>query len=113
MSAQIYGGLSESFGPIALALDPQPTQRGFSLNVKGWRLGPIPLPRFIMPVTRANAGMDDEGRYTFDVWIGMPLIGRLVHYRGWLAETIAQQAQANAMTNNLVAEPLANSAAPV
>ncbi len=86
MSAQRFGGLCESFGPIVLALEPQPTSRGFTLAVKGWRLGPIPLPRFLMPTTRAQAGMDAQARYTFDVWIGIPLIGRLIHYRGWLTE---------------------------
>lgn len=113
MSASIFGGLTEAFGPIALALDAQPTQRGFSLAVKGWRLGPIPLPRFFMPRARANAGIDDDGRYTFDVWIGMPLVGRLVHYRGWLTETNAPQSPTSAMTNNLAAAPLAKSMAAV
>jgi len=105
-------GVHETFGLISLLLNAKATQRGFVLEVKGWRLGLIPLPRFLMPSTRATAGVDDEGRYTFDVWIGMPIIGRLVHYRGWLMET-AQPAIANPMTNNLVAEPLAKSAAPV
>jgi hypothetical protein len=113
MSVGASGGLRETFGPISLALDAQPTERGFALTVKGWRLGPIPLPRFLMPSTRAGAGMDEQGRYTFDVWIGMPLIGRLVHYRGWLVEAATQPVSANAMTNNLVTEPLAKSAAPV
>jgi len=90
MSAAPFGGLWETFGPIALALDAQATQRGFALAVKRWRLGPIPLPRFSMPTTRAQAGMDAQGRYNFDVWIGLPLIGRLIHYRGWLSERATQ-----------------------
>ncbi|MBI1213520.1 MAG: DUF4166 domain-containing protein [Alphaproteobacteria bacterium] len=113
MSAAVYGGLTETFGLISMLLEPLPTQRGFTLAVKGWRLGLIPLPAFLMPSTRANAGMDDEGRYTFDVWIGMPLIGRLVHYRGWLTETVVQPSAADAMTNNLPHEPRAKSEAPV
>ena len=90
MSATPFGGLCEAFGPIALALEAQTTQRGFTLAVKRWRLGPIPLPRFLMPTTRAQAGMDAQGRYNFDVWIGLPLIGRLIHYRGWLSERATQ-----------------------
>ena len=110
LSAERYGGgLSERFGPISLALEVRSTARGFALTVNSWRLGPIPLPRFLMPSTRAGAGMDEQGRYTFDVWIGMPLIGRLVHYRGWLTESASQPASAPTMTNNLVAMPLANS----
>ena len=111
MRADGDGRLSECFGPISMTLEARQTARGFALAVKGWRLGPLPLPRFLMPATRAGAGMDDQGRYSFDVWIGMPLIGRLVHYRGWLSEPGTQPATVAAVTNNLVAMPLAKSAA--
>ncbi len=105
------GTLYERFGPITMPLDIRPTARGFALAVKGWRFGPIPLPRFLMPSTRAGGAMDDQGRYTFDVSIRMPLVGRLVHYRGWLMEAAAPNATPAAMTNNLAAAPLAKSAA--
>lgn len=26
----------------------------------------------------------EDGRYRFDVWASLPVVGRLVHYRGWL-----------------------------
>lgn len=42
------------------------------------------LPRFMRPWTRAQERVDDLGRFTFDVEIGLPGIGRLVRYRGWL-----------------------------
>ncbi len=107
MSASRFGGLCESFGPIVLELEAQATSRGFALTVRRWRLGAIPLPRFLMPATRAQVGIDDQARYTFDVWIGMPLVGRLIHYRGWLLETAAQPVIDSAMTNNLASQPLA------
>jgi hypothetical protein len=28
---------------------------------------------------------EEQGRFCFDVQIGLPLMGRLVRYRGWLA----------------------------
>ena len=110
MSGARFGGLCESFGPITLGLDAQPSSRGFALAVKSWRLGPIPLPRFLMPTTRATACLDDQARYTFDVWIGMPLVGRLIHYRGWLMESAVQPVTDSTMTNNLAGQPLAKSA---
>jgi hypothetical protein len=110
MSTARFGGLYESFGPITLGLEAQPSSRGFALAVKNWWLGPIPLPRFLMPTTRARAGLDDQARYTFDVWIGMPLVGRLIHYRGWLMEAAVQPVIDSTMTNNLAGQPLAKSA---
>ena len=44
----------------------------------------LPLPRFLAPRSQARAFVDDTGRYRFDVPITLPLIGALVHYRGWL-----------------------------
>jgi hypothetical protein len=42
------------------------------------------MPRFLAPRSVAYEGEDEEGRYTFDAPIALPLIGRLTHYRGFL-----------------------------
>jgi hypothetical protein len=49
------------------------------------RAGAVPIPRLLMPRIRATERTDAAGRHVFDVEIGLPLIGRLVAYRGWLA----------------------------
>ena len=109
LSSERFGGLCERFGPITLALDAKLAPRGFSFAVRRWRLGPIPLPRFMMPSTRAQAAINDQGRYAFDVWVGMPLVGRLIRYRGWLGEAMPQAAgDLPAMKNNSPPQPLAN-----
>ena len=44
----------------------------------------LPMPRFLLPSTRAFETVDEAGRFVFDVLITLPFGGELVHYRGWL-----------------------------
>ena len=49
----------------------------------GWRLLSIPLPRRTLP--RVNCLESAEGaRFRFDIDVAFPLIGPVIHYRGWL-----------------------------
>ena len=50
----------------------------------GWSIWRLPLPLFLAPRSRAREWQED-GRFCFEVPIALPLIGRIVHYRGWLA----------------------------
>lgn len=66
---------------------------GFRLSVEDarivWRvarvraLGIIPLPASAFGAVCAFEG-EADGKYTFDVTAALPLVGPLVHYRGWL-----------------------------
>ena len=76
--------LVERFGPLSFDLEAPADERGFALKIARARLGELPLPKFLTPSTNASASVDEQGRYRFDVTIGLPLIGRLVTYRGWL-----------------------------
>ena len=78
------GRIQERFGPLAMDLRLTPEGDRLVYRVEGWRLGPIPLPRALAPSTSAHEEVDAEGRFVFDVEISLPLIGRLVRYRGWL-----------------------------
>lgn len=85
LSAPRAGGrMSERFGPLTMDLRLAPEGERLIYHVEGWRLGPIPLPRALVPSTRAHEEVDAAGRFVFDVEISAPLIGRLVRYRGWL-----------------------------
>lgn len=79
------GRVRERFGPVAMDLRLTPDGGRLVYRVEGWRFGPIPLPRVLAPRTTAHEEVDAEGRFVFDVEISLPLIGRLVRYRGWLA----------------------------
>ncbi|MBU1383381.1 MAG: DUF4166 domain-containing protein [Alphaproteobacteria bacterium] len=78
------GRVEERFGPVAMDLRLTPEGDRLVYRVEGWRLGPILLPRVLAPSTVAHEEVDAEGRFVFDVEISLPLIGRLVRYRGWL-----------------------------
>jgi hypothetical protein len=63
-----------------------------TLAITAARAGPIPLPRLLWPHTTARVHDGGDDRYAFDIAIGLPLLGRLVRYRGWLATGEAARA---------------------
>ena len=75
--------LTEQFGPFRFALQVEPTADGLTLTPLTGRLGRWVLPLALMPRVTARETADGE-THRFDVTITMPLLGRLVHYRGWL-----------------------------
>lgn len=85
LSASGRGHVTERFGALSFDLEAEADQRGFALTIRRARLGDMLLPRLLTPRTQARASIDEQGRYRFDVTIEMPLVGRLVRYRGWLA----------------------------
>lgn len=74
----------ERFGLFDFELEMTPDESGFALDIVSWRIGPVRLPKRLAPHTPARAFVDAQGRYSFDVTIALPFIGRLVNYRGWL-----------------------------
>ena len=78
------GRVQERFGPLAMDLRLSPAGDRLIYRVEGWRLGPVPLPRALAPSTTAHEEVDEEGRFVFDVEIRLPMVGRVVRYRGWL-----------------------------
>lgn len=53
------------------------------MSMRRWSAGRIPLPLMLAPKSRARE-WEADGRFWFDVPIALPLLGRIVHYRGWL-----------------------------
>ncbi|MGA0545315.1 DUF4166 domain-containing protein [Brevundimonas sp. VNH65] len=78
------GRISERFSLVTVELRLEATPDRLIYHVVGWRLGPVPLPRALAPRTTTHEQIDVEGRFTFDVEIGLPMLGRVVRYRGWL-----------------------------
>jgi hypothetical protein len=75
--------LVERFGPLRFAFDLPSDAQGLSMVMQRWWIGPLRLPKFMAPRSTAKEWSED-GRFHFDVPIALPVIGRLVHYRGWL-----------------------------
>lgn len=77
------GLVVERFGPLAVAMSVAEEKRRLRLTVRGWTVFGLPMPPVLAPKVEALEH-DGEGRFNFDVGIGLPLIGLVIHYRGWL-----------------------------
>ena len=94
------GRVRERFGPFSFDLDLTADSQRHTMTIAGWRLGSIPLPRFLAPKSTAIEAVSDKGLFTFDVPVALPLAGRLTRYKGELrlldeAEKPKDQAQAS------------------
>ncbi|WP_315837976.1 DUF4166 domain-containing protein [Bradyrhizobium prioriisuperbiae] len=81
--SQQDGRLVEQFGPLRFGFDLPADKSGFTMHIRRWWLGPLPLPIALAPRSVARE-WQAEDRFQFDVPISLPLIGLIVHYRGWL-----------------------------
>ena len=77
------GFLIEHFGLFDLKFRLTPQADGLQWSLAGWRFAGIRLPRWSVPKIECLESADGE-RFTFDIDVTFPLIGWLIHYRGWL-----------------------------
>jgi NAD(P)-dependent dehydrogenase (short-subunit alcohol dehydrogenase family) len=80
------GLLTERFGPIRFGFALRRAPDGLTMHFVRWWLGPLPMPRLLMPRGVARE-YEADGRFHFDVPIALPLIGPIIHYRGWLVRS--------------------------
>ncbi len=73
----------ERFGPARFGMAVVVSAGALSLVLRRWDVLGVPMPRFLMPRVVAGESAPD-GRFQFSVEIALPLVGRLVRYRGWL-----------------------------
>lgn len=79
------GAVIERFGPLSFELDLPSDGAGMRLVVRRWWAFGLPMPPWLAPVGDASEGVDEAGRFRFDVEIRLPVgLGRVVRYRGWL-----------------------------
>ncbi len=76
--------LCERFGPLNFPMALELVDGELDLVLRGWTAFGIPMPAFLGPRVTAFENVDDAGRFHFHSDISLPLIGRIVHYRGWL-----------------------------
>jgi hypothetical protein len=77
------GRVVEHFGPLAFAFDLQPVANGHAMRLARWWCGQLRLPLPFAPRIAA-AETDQDGRFTFNVRITLPLFGLLIAYHGSL-----------------------------
>ena len=88
-SSQLYernGLLIERFGLLRHAIELRPEPDGLSMHLRRWWIGPLPLPLWLGPKIDARE-RETEGAFHFDVSIRLPILGKLIHYRGRLTPT--------------------------
>ncbi|WP_395821025.1 DUF4166 domain-containing protein [Devosia sp.] len=83
MSRADEGVIEERFGAIAICMVLVPRADGLDMVRSSGRIGSIPIPGFLLPRIKAEERVEGQ-RHRFDVDIALPVIGRLVAYRGWL-----------------------------
>ncbi len=77
--------MTERFGLFTFTLRLHVRDEQLHFPVRSGRLGPIPLPKWLLPQSVAQE-FEADGRFHFDVALKAPLTGALVvHYKGSLA----------------------------
>jgi len=84
MSAAPGNLIEERFGPFSLRMRLVVKPGGLDMERVSGRLWGVPLPGLLLPKLTATERVDEYRRHAFDVAIAAPLVGRLVHYKGWL-----------------------------
>lgn len=77
------GLLEERFGPLRFRFELPLTKNGLQMVMRRWSAFGIRLPLCLAPRSVASE-WQENGSFHFDVPIALPLIGNIVHYRGWL-----------------------------
>lgn len=75
--------LVERFGPMRFRFDLPSDSTGLRMEMRGWSVLGLPMPLMLAPRSAARE-YDHAGRFHFDVPVRLPLVGRIVHYSGWL-----------------------------
>ena len=75
--------LAERFGPMRFYFDLPADASGLTMVMRRWTVFSVPLPLALAPKSTAREWAEGED-FRFDVPIDLPLIGRVVHYRGRL-----------------------------
>lgn len=76
-------GLRERFGPFSFRFRLEERRGALAMVPRSWRLFGMRLPMRLMPDGVATE-REEDGTFRFDVPIRAPLVGVIVHYRGWL-----------------------------
>ena len=76
--------LIERFGPLRFHFTLRADDNGgLAMEMRRWSFFGLPLPLALAPRSPARE-WEADGLFHFDVPIDVPLIGRVIHYHGWL-----------------------------
>lgn len=80
------GLLVERVGRLTFGFRVTADARGLYRELPAGEIRGMPIPRFAAPTIHGTESVQN-GRFHFDVTMDLPLIGRVVHYAGWLEPT--------------------------
>jgi hypothetical protein len=75
----------ERLGPFKVTMGVHAAAGRLHVAVIGMRLGPLKLPRLFWPRSDSVEQAGADGRFQFDIAADLPLLGRLIRYRGSVA----------------------------
>jgi hypothetical protein len=75
--------LVEQMGPLSLYMQPMSEGGRLVYRLIATQIGPVALPRFFAPSMTAWES-EKEGKYAFEVAVGLPLLGQVIRYSGTL-----------------------------
>jgi Domain of unknown function (DUF4166) len=81
--SQMGGQLIERFGPLRFHFDLSGDEAALRMHMTRWTAFGLPMPLLLGPKSDAREWGEGD-RFHFDVPISLPLIGLVIHYRGWL-----------------------------
>jgi Domain of unknown function (DUF4166)/Saccharopine dehydrogenase NADP binding domain len=81
--SEAKGRLVERFGPMRFHFDLPATDRGLTMVMRKWSIFGVPMPLWLAPRSEAQEWAEGDD-FRLDVPIDLPMIGRIIHYRGWL-----------------------------
>jgi hypothetical protein len=81
--SQSRGMLVERFGPARFHFDIDAAAAGLTMTMRKWSFFGLRLPLRLAPQAPARE-WEEDGLFHFDVPVTLPVIGRFIHYRGWL-----------------------------
>ena len=73
----------EQFGPTKFKMLFRVEDEKLHYDIIGASVLGIPLPKFLRPKSVTHE-REENGKFIFDVDISLPLLGRLIAYKGWL-----------------------------
>lgn len=77
------GVVTERFGPLTFRIGLKVVDGALTYPVLSGCCGPIPIPKVLLPRSETVEAGDGDAM-TFDVAVSLPIIGRIVRYRGGL-----------------------------
>ncbi len=90
------GVIVEQFGPLSLRMRLPVDGQGLSMPIERADLFGLRLPSGLTPIGHTRETVDSAGRFCFDVDIGLPGVGRIIRYAGWLIPSGNQAANLEA-----------------